>query len=437
MNSFFIYFFKCISNRFAKTNLTIFFVAIATISFNQLLTSCGSSINTTGDTTIFTEDGFLIDDSTSTKSLAIQSPSHIKFYVEVSGSMNGFFRPNKATDFKVDVWDIISYYSHLQPKMYILTNDGSYGNPLSIQNFKDNMNSGKFISSASTKVPLMIKNILANIDTNSNEVAILISDMKYSPVGSAAPKVLMSQYSTDIKNIVKNSNQSFSLICATSNYLDKKGGVLTTQSPYYYLIIGNDAEVAKVRDEISLLLRKNGHFVDNIESGLNYGKPSFEFDIPSKCEQMGFDNPTFIGYEDEDSQDTCTIPIKIDLTPYRWLLCNTEILSRSLQIKSLYGSRVEIQNLTLDTNYRTDPSAQRVATATIYLKISNLVFDSDIIEWSLNLPNNDYSLMNHFFEDALNENDPTKSYSVVDFIQGMCNSSKKLESNYLLISKNR
>lgn len=61
--------------------------------------SCGSNVNTNMNEH-FTEDGFLITDSLDTN-FNRAMPSSVKFYVEVSGSMNGFFRANKPTQFKL------------------------------------------------------------------------------------------------------------------------------------------------------------------------------------------------------------------------------------------------------------------------------------------------------------------------------------------------
>lgn len=69
-----------------------------------------------------------------------ESPSRIRFFVEVSGSMNGFFRANVPTNFKTDVWAVTSYFSGLIPTVDILTNDGSIGTQLSLQQFQTAMN---------------------------------------------------------------------------------------------------------------------------------------------------------------------------------------------------------------------------------------------------------------------------------------------------------
>lgn len=260
-----------------KTVFDYFRICALFFLFTGLLSSCGGDINTNADPN-FDEEGNLIKDSTDVK-FERQLPSSVKFFVEVSGSMNGFFRANRSTQFKTDVWNVLSSFSGLAPNVSILTNDGSQGATLSLADFRTQMNTGAFVSSASTRVPTMLQTILNNLNTDAGEVAVLISDMKYSPVGAAAPAVLMSQYTTDINRILGQFGKSISVICATSDYLDKQGNVVANRSPYYYVILGNQENVAEVRNYISLLLKLQGHYVDNIESGFNYGRPEYSFGI--------------------------------------------------------------------------------------------------------------------------------------------------------------
>ena len=87
---------------------------IILLVFLLQLISCGGTINTNFDPH-FNEDGKLQVDSSSVQQFVLNPPSKIKFYVEVSGSMNGFFRSGIATDFKTDVWQVMSYYSVIAP----------------------------------------------------------------------------------------------------------------------------------------------------------------------------------------------------------------------------------------------------------------------------------------------------------------------------------
>ena len=72
-----------------------------------LFCSCTSKVNTVNDPH-FTQDGYCLD-SIKEKFVA-EPPKALGFYVEVSGSMNGFFRSNKATRFKKDMWSIVSNF---------------------------------------------------------------------------------------------------------------------------------------------------------------------------------------------------------------------------------------------------------------------------------------------------------------------------------------
>ena len=348
--------------------------------------------------------------------------------------MNGFFRANQPTQFKTDVWEIMSYFSALPSEVTVLTNNGNTGVKMSIDDFRQQMNTGSFISSASTQVPIMLASITNDIKPEKGEVAVLISDMKYSPVGAAAPKVLMEQYSSDVSRILGTFHKPVCLISAVSNYLDKKYEV--NKSPYYYFLIGNEGEVAYLRNCISTLLENHHHFIDNIESGFDYGTPAYSFGIPEYCYQLD-EEPTFVDF-DESASDTCIINLKVDLSRYRWIMADTACFKNAFKCKALYGSNVGIGNVEIKIQNITDQKLERTATAIVQLKLYNLAMDSEVIEWSLELPDLNVDKFARFF-DAVGENDYTKSYSIENFIRGIFYGgiiNKTLKSNYILISKN-
>ena len=421
-----------------KDKIVFLFIGLClTFGIGLLVQSC-SEVNTNMDGH-FTKDGYLLTDTTDV-AFKRSLPSALKFFVEVSGSMNGFFRANKPTQFKSDVWNVLNSFSALAPNVTILTNDGSKGATLPLNDFRTNMNTGTFVSSASTKVPLMLQTIIDYLDTESDEVAVLISDMKYSPVGAAAPSVLMSQYTTDINGIIGRFGNAISVIGATSNYLDKEGNEISDRSPYYFVILGNQENVAEIRNYISLLLNKRSHLVDNIESGFNYGHPEYSFGISNKCFQLDKE-PTFLGYEEADDVDTCTIKLKVPLENYRWIMADEDVFRDAFKVKPLYGSSVNVGIINIDVKdiTGTDKQLNRQATATIDLKIFNMPTDSEVLEWNLELPVTNYTLFNEFFEEADDENDPNKSYSVLDFLTGVFQGgvvTHDMKPNYILISKN-
>ncbi len=99
--------------------------------------SCSSPINTINDPH-FDENGIYLD-SLGAPFQAIM-PTSLDFYVEVSGSMNGFFRANKATAFKTDVWAIVSYFG--SPGVSVLSNTGTQATKYTGDQFRSRMNSG-------------------------------------------------------------------------------------------------------------------------------------------------------------------------------------------------------------------------------------------------------------------------------------------------------
>lgn len=401
-----------------------------------LTNSCSSNLNPIIDKH-FDNEGLLLSEYKDSVMFEPVTPNSIKFYVEVSGSMNGFFRANRPTQFKADVWSILSYYSNLAQDITILTNDGNQGASYSQKDFQIFMNTGQFISTASTRVPLMIQSILENLNTEAGEVGVLISDMKYSPVGDAAPEVLMTQYSTDISNIVSKYGKAVCLIGAISDYVAKTGNVICNRSPYYYLVIGNPEQVAMMRNGISALLENNHHFIDNIESGFEYGRAQYSFGIPHKCEQV-MNEPTFCNYEEPDEMDTCTVKLKIRLDNYRWLISNQAVFEQCFKAKTLHGSKLKVIVDSIMNQNISDKELKRTSLAVVELKIFDMPQDADVIEWTINLPDTATPLFEEFFDGAVYEDDVTKSYSVSDFLKGLFYGgviNHDLLPNYILITK--
>lgn len=443
-------------------------MAHSTLSFTHLLqraalscaafclVACSTTLNTNYDAH-FSEEGlptFFEKDAP----LAPQMPKRVKWYVEVSGSMNGFFRANQPTNFKTDLWRALQQFAPQAQTVNILTDTGETGETLSLHNFQTAMNTGNFVSGASTQLPLMLRTITQQLPKKGGEVAILVSDMKYSPEGAAAPAVLMAQYSTDVAQLLQQSGCATSLICATSAYLDKSGtDIASARSPYYYLLLGAPAEVTAVRNSLSALLQEQGSLVDNIDGDFFQQRPSAVFGIPTRCEQK--DNlPTFTSYEDEDGTDMCSLPLHIDLSPYRWLLRNEGALRKAFRVKALYGSAVSLGNITISTNdtdidnafahapetstatvgHNSLPSAR--AMATVELRLAHMPTESEVLEWTLSLPLEDVSRMKPFFDGAVSEADATKSFSVPDFLRGVQQSGKgnaMLPANYILVSRGK
>ena len=405
-------------------------IAISAILF---FISCSTPINNINDPH-FDENGVYLDSLGAT--FKAENPSSIDFFVEVSGSMNGFFRANKPTAFKTDVWAIVSNFGN--PGVYVPSNDGKTAVRFTGDQFKARMNAGGFVSTASTQVPAMIETILSKLDYENGSVAVLISDMKYSPVGNSAMAVLLQQYATDIRNIVgKYPGSAYSIIGAYSEYLDARGNITCERSPYYYVVIGKDVFVAEIRNCISSILSDQGNYLDNIETGFNYNRPAYDFGVPDNAIQLEGE-PTFYNY-DVSYSDTCKVVLNIDLSDFRWLIASDEdVLREYLKVKTSYGSEIEIGKIDIQVDNHFGKELKRRAVASVDLKLWNMPMDADVIEWTLNHP--EFTVTDSFMkiQNAAAESDLNGSFSLANFIQGVFQAVQNhwiQEPNRILISK--
>ena len=407
--------------------------SIAAIAVSLLFASCKKTINTVNDSH-FDKQGYALDSSRI--SFQAEAPSALGFYVEVSGSMNGFFRSNQATRFKKDVWSIVSNFGGND--VAVLSNQGTVAGKYPVEDFRKQMNQGGFVSNQETLVPKMVNSILQSLDYNGGQCAVLISDMKYSPEKQKDVKVLLTQYQEDIRNeIGKYPGISVCMIMATSDYLSANNKVAAEESPYYYVIFGKDSNVAFMRNHIATILEDNGNYRESIEMGFDYKSPSYSFGIPDNALQL-FTEPTFIGYNTSFS-DTCRINLRVNLTDFRWKIVDESILRECFSAESCYGSKVSVGEVTVNVTNHFNNGFERKADATIELKIYDMfATDSDVIEWNLNHP--DKVISNDFSQiiSCPTESDLTGSFSVDRFIRGVFNAIQNdwdKTPNRILVSK--
>lgn len=370
-------------------------------------------VNTIGHPS-FDAEGRSLDSLSHLQSTA---PSSIKFFVEASGSMNGFFRSNRATHFKRDIWSVFSNFESIVENVYVFERQKQVPKAYNINSFRNSMNTGKFISSASTMVPEMFHTVLSSVDINKGETAILVSDMKYSPVGQKASEALMIEYSSDIRNAVMKTDAAICLLAATSNYLDRKGNDACVESPYYYVIIGNSENVVWLRNAIATVLSHENTYVDAIDCGVNYQSPAFTLNGIINGFQLD-DQPTITDY-DKSYDDTCRFNLNIDLTAYPWALAEHRLLKDSLVITSERGASVEIDTIVYKVDNHTDQMLKRKAMAQVKLKYYDLFDDSDVLEWHISVPECTFNQQFAAFLEASSEDELDKTYSLENFLQGM------------------
>lgn len=405
------------------------FLIVACLTFFSCRT-----VNTVNDP-YFDEDGYCLD--TLKENFVAEAPEALGFYVEVSGSMNGFFRSNEATRFKKDVWSIVSNFGGND--VCVLSNAGTVAGVYPVNDFKSKMNSGRFISNQETLVPTMLESILSTLNYNEGHCAVLISDMKYSPEQQKDVKVLLTQYQTDIRNVIgEHPGLAVSLIMAKSDYLAGNGKTITEDSPYYFLILGKDKNVAFMRNCIATILDDNGDYGDCIEAGFDYKTPAYSFGIPDNALQF-YNEPTFTNFDTQYS-DTCKVTLNIDLSDYRWIIAKEKAFRESLAVKSCYGSSVSVGNISIDVNNHFNKELKRKATAKVELKVYNMFTKSDVIEWTLNHP--DRVITDNFANimAATSENDYAGSFSVDRFVAGVFNAVQNHwdeTPNRILISKTK
>lgn len=168
-----------------KKGLIISIFAAIAVVFGFCVAGCGRDVNSIADPN-FDADGAPLD--TTISLFAPKLPESAKLYIETSGSMNGFFRANKANNFKKTVWSVFSGLAPISGgSVYTMSNGGDIDAPVTLGDFRSKMNAGTFISNTSTHVPAMLNNIIANIDTAKNEVAVLVSDIMVLSMHSPIP----------------------------------------------------------------------------------------------------------------------------------------------------------------------------------------------------------------------------------------------------------
>ena len=393
--------------------------------------ACFGNVNTS-NSKFFTEDGISTE---KIKSFASSQPSNVKFYVEVSGSMNGFFRSNLSTKFKNDVWSVITDFVSSDGHVNVFGEQSRAAVAVPVNTFRDGMNKGAFVSGSSTDVPDMISRMLDNVDVKSSEVGVLISDMKYDPVGNSALQALLTQYSTDIRNVImRHRNVAVCLIAATSEYIDKNGNEATPDSPYYYLVVGNKANVVYMRNFIATLLNHNKTFVDEIEWGIDYLSPSITISDADYLTEIEA-NKSYGGFDDE-----CSIVLDIDLTNYPWAFENKDYLVRNLSIKSENGAEavIDVKKIAYDVSFDDGKQLKRTAIAKVPVKIQNMYDESDVFEITLNCPETQEPNARFMrYLNSQNVNDVTTTFSMEGLLRGFYSSMERFKEAspvHLLIS---
>lgn len=382
------------------------------------IASCNTDINSIGDSH-FDKDGAPLD---TLNFFTPTRPSSVKLYVETSGSMNGFFRANQSNKFKKTVWSVFTGLQHLTDNnIYPLSNGGKIDSPVSFTTFRTTMNGGGFVSSSETHIPMMLVNIIANIDPNEEEVALLVSDMKYSPMGKdAAPNI--AQYQEQIRNLAARHNYATAFVCAESEFFGNNGYIVEENSPYYYIIIGNPENVAAIRNDIVTWCEATGSYIDSGDLGMHYKNPPYTLlNINNGVASDSYPNNVITSFS-RNISDTCSFIIRVDLTGYP---CGfqSELLDSCFNVTTSNGAGVIKEIIDVKDDHHVGGQFERKAYADYLIKVFNMPLDDEIVEWTFNNRPLDghYSQKFNYIIDGKAENELDRSFSFNKFIEGYYN----------------
>lgn len=342
----------------------------------------------------------------------------VETFIDVSKGMSGYYAGDSPTRFKTVVWDVLKKLEGKWNTDSIMLLSEKNPHLVDITSFRDNMNAGKLLYDNNTSIPQMLEDMVAHVDTVDGLVAVLISDMKYSPSDKKSPLALKAQYATDISSIFANKNLAVSLVCAVSEYKTKSRSC--DNSPYYYLIVGNPLLVPVVRNEIVNALRNSDTFIGEVEKGVDYGEKLIASHnkargiIPLDKEKL-----VYGGYNRKVT-DTIAITLDVDLSMYPHFLRNSEVLKNHLSVETSGLAQSTISDVETSDN-----------KASITIKIYRFKEKKQSI--TLTLGGFDPSLPREIeqYYGSDEENDCDKTISIEQFIRGIAD-QRNIQSTVII-----
>jgi hypothetical protein len=403
-----------------KKHILIGAIALIVIAFIIFLLPDSKSVNTLGDPH-FTDDGCPTD---SIELFEPKDPSKVTLYVETSGSMNGFFRANQSNRFKKSVWSV---FTGLEPltdgNVYPMSNGGDIDSPVSLAQFRTTMNGGGFVANTSTRIPDMLANIIGHLNIDKGEAAVLVSDMKYSPMGRAQAPML-ANYQEDIRNLIGRTGVSIAFVCAVSEYLGPNNQVKEAESPYCFIIIGKSDQVAALYNAVATWVDSAGGYVDSGLLAMDYKTPLYELrSIENGSKSHYNPNTLILDATTEYTEDTVSFVLRIDMRGFAWGAVEPEVVDTCLIARGRYGATVTTALLDLKDDHQYRGRLERRAYADYLVKVCNWGAEGEVVEWQFNHKPLQSLFSQRFLSMATNsvENDLTGLFSFEDFIAGVFN----------------
>ena len=397
--------------------------------------SCKHSINEIGNDS-FTDDGVLktgvID-----RFYTAEPADRIQLYVETSGSMNGLFRARKSNAFKTDMSAFLLKNASNIIGVKAFTDGSTNLKSYSANSFREYMNDGSFVSSMNTEVPKMLQVILNDLKDGQCDVAVFVSDMKYSPKGGSA--TALGQYALDIETMFGNhKDYSVCVIGFESEFLAANGKIACDFFPYYMLVIGEGPKVSYVRNLILSELERNGHVQGYIDFNQSYGCPYYSV-LPIHGVFGGLrPNPnefaassnngmyhSLLGYSMLPDSEFI-VAIREQHLP--WDIYKS-IDASSFEVKStVTGMPIPFEVLEEEPSMRSseDAMVKKCVQPSHYLKVQpkDILFGTDVISIRLIDKEADVSWIQKYYG-AQREEELDKTFSIDSFIEGLSNAYRK------------
>lgn len=392
-----------------------------------LFIACGQKINSIEHPS-FDENGVLNEDISDAFYSAVPTAS-IRFYIEASGSMNGLFRPGKPTAFKRNMWSVLSRNRERIPGVKAFINGTSRVVDYSIDDFRTRMNNGGLISAASTVVPDMLQKVLNDLGTGECEVAVFVSDMKYSPVGGSATAI--DQYAIDIQSMFSSHrNYSVSVIGLESEYIAVNGSVACPEFPYYMLVIGEGPKAAFARNQIMSALGGEDAVKGCIDYNASYGCPYYSvypiagvLGLKQNIHEVAAGRDkcfySFSGYSPAAGVAEFVVAIRGQHIPYSIL---SSLDRDDFTLNSYTGGSKLDWELVEEPSLRSadDKRVNQFVDPNLFLKIriEEMLLPTDVISIRLKTPKEETQWIRKYYG-ASREGDLHKTFSINGFIDGL------------------
>ncbi|MBB2147593.1 hypothetical protein [Pedobacter gandavensis] len=244
-------------NTYSKS-ISLFFLGLLFLGCNSINEGVESSFN---------EDVCLVND----RKVATDPKQYkVNFFMETSGSMNGFMS-KKGTEFQKDVYALVNQLDGSAQSgltLFQIPAKGKSIKPSSMNDFRDRLNVGNFDFAASTDIPEILDSIL--LKTNENQVSIFVSDLIFSP--SSGTKASLLQITSDIYKRFSGKKFSSIIYQLKSKIYNSKSVLVSNSSPYYVWVIGSEKGVKSVAGKLKSAMPSDYNEVD---FGISHDQPKY------------------------------------------------------------------------------------------------------------------------------------------------------------------